>query len=93
MLALNPTINAIANPASNRIPLLYTSRSPRLCSCLGRYLLCAKIEASIGNPLNAVFAARIKMAAVASWNARYTGEFAPQTPAPSWLITEGNPSG
>ena len=36
MFASNPTIKATATPASSRIPLENTSRSPRLCSCRGR---------------------------------------------------------
>ena len=53
---------------SNRIPLEKTNRSPRVYSCLGRWLSRARIEASMGNPLNAVFAASTRIAAVAVWN-------------------------
>ena len=69
MLASKPMIRTAEIPASSRIPLLKASRSPRLCSCRGRKRSCARIEARVGKPLKAVFAARIKIPAVAAWKA------------------------
>ena len=48
------------------IPLLKTSRSPRLCIWRGMYRSWARIDASTGNPLNAVLAARTRIRAVTS---------------------------
>ncbi len=49
------------------MPLEKASRSPRVCSCRGRYRSSARIEPSSGKPLNAVFAARIRISAVVAW--------------------------
>ena len=46
------------------MPLLKTSRSPRRPNWRGRYPSLPRIEARIGKPLKAVFAASTKMAAV-----------------------------
>ena len=64
--AWNTTISRIANPASSRIPLLKASRSPRLRSWRGMFPSRDRIEASTGNPLNAVFAASTRISAVNS---------------------------
>ena len=48
------------------MPLLNASRSPRVCSWRGRKPSRARIEASTGKPLKAVFAARIRMIPVAA---------------------------
>ncbi len=69
MLASKPMTSATEMPASRTMPLLNASRSPRLCSWRGRNRSWARIEASVGKPLKAVFAASTRIAAVAAWKA------------------------
>jgi hypothetical protein len=53
--------------ASRMTPFEYTSRSPRVCNWRGRNRCCARIDASSGNPLYAVLAARMRISAVVAW--------------------------
>ena len=92
MLALKPMMSAAEIPARSRMPLLKASRSPLLCSCRGRNRSWARIDAKVGKPLNAVFAARIRMPAVAAWKAKNKMP-CPHTASASWLMTEGFPVG
>ena len=74
----NATISAIATPDRMRMPLLNASRSPRRVSCLGRKRSSARIEARIGKPLNAVFAAIARMSVVEIWTAKKPTELLPK---------------
>ena len=69
------------------MPLLKTSRSPRRANCRGRYPSPPRIEARIGKPLNAVLAARTRIAAVNAWTRKNRIEPGPKTALPSWAIT------
>ncbi len=62
--AWKTTMSRMANPLNSKIPLLNASRSPRVCSWRGRYPSRDRIEASTGNPLNAVLAASTRISAV-----------------------------
>ena len=70
------------------MPLLNESRSPRFCSWVGISRCWARIEASMGKPLNAVFAARTRTSAVVAWMKKNIGEpVPPKTAAASWAMT------
>ena len=60
-LALKATTRASATTARKTMPFENASRSPRVCSCRGRNLSCARMEPRTGNPLNAVLQASTRI--------------------------------
>ena len=63
-LASYATMSKEDTTASATMPVLNASRSPRCANWRGMKRSVAMIDASRGNPLNAVFAARMRMIAV-----------------------------
>ena len=66
MSPLKTTIRMLAIAARKMTPLENTNRAPRLKNCRGRKPSLAMIDARPGKPAYAVFAARIKIANVAT---------------------------
>ena len=69
------------------MPLENTSRSPRRANWRGRKPSWPRIEARIGKPLNAVFAASTRIAAVNACTAKKPTESLPNTAPAIWAMT------
>ncbi len=69
------------------MPLENASRSPRVCSWRGRKPSRARIEPSTGKPLNAVFAARMRMRPVTMDTSTTPAGKPENTALDTWPIT------